>query len=747
MLVINYKGKTPQQPFYSISVKGNNKSNKICFMFNAMQQDIDLRNTNPYLKVQNKEHSYIDKIKLEQGQMSYNDTILETIWEMTSKSTQYRNLELQLQFQSDDDDEIIWQTQIVEIELSDTINADEEIEEKYPSELQRLGKECQEIKEDISELKDGEVKRVEVSWNDEAQENELNVSLYNKDNELIGEGEATLPFNTKVDKTNSANKVYGTDENGNQALYDKDDFGQVEDVKVNNVSVVNNKVANIDLTPYAKLVGELPRFDVAGSTTLNAFVFDNLVGRKAICVKYNNISYIGFIIHNLTNISFYFVSLTQPKYYEGSNVNISTTFSSVFSSTYEKTFENTDNKTTSISQSSTDTQYPSAKAVYDLVQAIKRNAFTEVDTTTYPTLADFLASTGEEGYLYLYPVDTSDLTKGYKQYIWENSAWVYLGDTQLDLTNYPRKDQNETITGNWQFANAILSFLNSQASGNATYELEEDVYGQFVLSRTYNGNKVALFYINGTLITPATSNVSDIGSNNKRFKNIFIGSNLDIKTGAKIIVHDKNVSFGLVAPDTSSWTADKEIATTDQANVKANESIISDAYDNTKTYAVGDIVIYNNVLYKCITAITTAEDFDSTKWTATKVAELVADETIVSFTPPASNTLSQEQINTLLTKTCILNATWGSLPKGTLIIKGISYTSYYQALVLYENNIGQVEFFPSGSFNFRTGATKFSDGKLSLTYLNGMLLPNKPSSTGTFVPKYINGTLTWVQES
>lgn len=43
----------------------------------------------------------------------------------------------------------------------------------------------------------------------------------------------------------------------------------------------------------------------------------------------------------------------------------------------------------------------------------------------------------------------------------------------------------------------------------------------------------------------------------------------------------------------------------------------TEAYDNTATYAVGDYCIYNSTRYKCITAVTTAEDFDSTKWSAT----------------------------------------------------------------------------------------------------------------------------------
>ena len=46
---------------------------------------------------------------------------------------------------------------------------------------------------------------------------------------------------------------------------------------------------------------------------------------------------------------------------------------------------------------------------------------------------------------------------------------------------------------------------------------------------------------------------------------------------------------------------------------------IAPEYDATATYSVGDYVTYNKTLYKCATAITTAEAFDDTKWTAVKV--------------------------------------------------------------------------------------------------------------------------------
>ena len=58
---------------------------------------------------------------------------------------------------------------------------------------------------------------------------------------------AKIDLTGKVDKTSEADKVYGTDSEGNQITYDKNDFGKVDDVKVNGVSVVENKIANVSV--------------------------------------------------------------------------------------------------------------------------------------------------------------------------------------------------------------------------------------------------------------------------------------------------------------------------------------------------------------------------------------------------------------------------------------------------------------------------------------------------------------------
>lgn len=74
---------------------------------------------------------------------------------------------------------------------------------------------------------------------------------------------ATTAEGTKVDKVSTANRVYGTDSNGDQTTYDKNSFGQVDDVKVGTTSVVSNKVATL-----GTMAGETAS-DYATVTSLN----------------------------------------------------------------------------------------------------------------------------------------------------------------------------------------------------------------------------------------------------------------------------------------------------------------------------------------------------------------------------------------------------------------------------------------------------------------------------------------------
>lgn len=55
-----------------------------------------------------------------------------------------------------------------------------------------------------------------------------------------------LPQSVFVRITEEANKIYGTDQDGKQTTYDFETFGKVDDVRVNSVSVVTDKIANLN---------------------------------------------------------------------------------------------------------------------------------------------------------------------------------------------------------------------------------------------------------------------------------------------------------------------------------------------------------------------------------------------------------------------------------------------------------------------------------------------------------------------
>ena len=56
-------------------------------------------------------------------------------------------------------------------------------------------------------------------------------------------------------------------------------------------------------------------------------------------------------------------------------------------------------------------------------------------------------------------------------------------------------------------------------------------------------------------------------------------------------------------------------------NTKLNKTVVTDVYSISSTYAVGDYCIYENTLYKCTTAITTAEAWNSAHWTAVNISD------------------------------------------------------------------------------------------------------------------------------
>ena len=93
--------------------------------------------------------------------------------------------------------------------------------------------------------------------------------------------------------------------------------------------------------------------------------------------------------------------------------------------------------------------------------------------------------------------------------------------------------------------------------------------------------------------------------------------------GAKLTGYD-NTESGLTA--TNVQDAIDELASqpsVDAYTKQESDAFITDEYDAESTYAVGDMVIHENALYVCSTAITTAEAWNSAHWTLTDIATAI----------------------------------------------------------------------------------------------------------------------------
>lgn len=91
--------------------------------------------------------------------------------------------------------------------------------------------------------------------------------------------------------------------------------------------------------------------------------------------------------------------------------------------------------------------------------------------------------------------------------------------------------------------------------------------------------------------------------------------------------------------------------------IHQNRSMISDSYDSTKTYSVGDVVIYEGTLYKCITDVVAAESFDKTKWEKTTAVESATNKTAKSLILQSSSDGSTKQFRIAVDDTGAITAT------------------------------------------------------------------------------------------
>ena len=219
--------------------------------------------------------------------------------------------------------------------------------------------------------------------------------------------------------------------------------------------------------------------------------------------------------------------------------------------------EDASNKVTSITDSSTDVQYPSAKAVWDLVSTVKTNSFQVVSS---------LPVTGQEGIIYL--VETPASSGIYEQYIWEGNDYIDLGTTQIDLSGYYDKDHSliPNANGTLDIGSSSYKFNGLYLAGSAHIgsNTELNDTGTYFIVK-YDGNSI--IYANNSYIQanrdliPTTNNTRTLGSSSYTWKDAYISGSLYLAdlsliksngTDALQFSGSQTIAFGTLRPNATN---------------------------------------------------------------------------------------------------------------------------------------------------------------------------------------------------
>lgn len=156
MLNITFNKTKPSQKQYEYSIVGNAQVDVIRFV---LQDDIcseyslgALEDFDAFVKVESAGREYLDKISAV-STFDGSKNILTIDFSLAKKTTQFKNIALQLQFE-DDEGAVVCQTEIVALRLKANIDADNELPDVYPDILHGIQQELDDHEERVSEIEE-----------------------------------------------------------------------------------------------------------------------------------------------------------------------------------------------------------------------------------------------------------------------------------------------------------------------------------------------------------------------------------------------------------------------------------------------------------------------------------------------------------------------------------------------------------------------------------------------------------------
>lgn len=245
----------------------------------------------------------------------------------------------------------------------------------------------------------------------------------------------------------------------------------------------------------------------------------------------------------------------------------------------------------------------------------------DLETVTFRKV-DELPATGEANVIYFVPKETAEEGNYSDEYIWDSASESYekIGDTAVDALPDVYEFQDSGASGKYISKNGIkLSYLKSRINdGFAVFiRLNYSMYGPLYID---NNNK--LCGIRSMLSTnvqgkPYSIKLITEYNDNLFSSNGYLSLPTQLTNGKILGVNSGN--YSLVDP-------------TPNANPN-----IAPVYSTSSTYDLGDLVIYNNNLYECTTAITTAESWTAAHWTQVKVSDELDKKANLTDIPADAN--------------------------------------------------------------------------------------------------------------
>lgn len=136
-MILEFLGRCPCQKYIRLGVIGNNRVDSLVMLLEKIQGNIDLTEFTPYLKMSNKDLSFVDKTT--DFEVTTEGEKIKITYNAPAVVTKQKNPDMQLSFEKIiESDTLVWQTNIFNTTFDITIDVTTSIVNEYPDVLKDL---------------------------------------------------------------------------------------------------------------------------------------------------------------------------------------------------------------------------------------------------------------------------------------------------------------------------------------------------------------------------------------------------------------------------------------------------------------------------------------------------------------------------------------------------------------------------------------------------------------------------------